>query len=480
MAQQLLARYRRATDAPFAPGMYHLRYRTVANDGNVTISDFFWARGRRPEPDFRAILSENGVRYEQGRFSGHSWERSANGLVVRDTTSPTIFDRVLVAAYRKPDPRVRMLGVTRTSPHEYVLEVRPNVHLLQRLYFDERECLLRESITQDYDGRVAVTKYFNYARIGGRLFPSTTVYFDNLSARRMETTLVDRARLAYNPSFMSIPASHTPFAVQYRLPATLNSIFESSGILVRADINGSPYWLELDSGARGVTLDSSLAEDLGLRAFGKYVSTKGGPVEMSIAVLPRIDVGPVYAKNLVVGVLPYRRVFGGVHVVGLLGCDFIGSRPLAIDLDKQTVTAVSATPAPTNGYWASLPAPLHACIPTINVDLEGHRVTLVLDFGSTNSTLNADVLERLGRAPLQLDRTRLDFIGGEVDATHYAIPRASVGPLELGPLLVSVSDDGRGQDLDNDGILGRNVLNNFSVILDYAHQRIYVHRHADQ
>lgn len=458
--------------------MYHLRYRTITNDGTVTITDFYWARGRTPQPNFRAITSENGVRIERGRFSGHSWQRSANGLVVPDFTPLTIFERALVAASRKADPRVRMLGTTATSPPEYVLEIRPDAHVVQRLYFDQREFLLRKSVTQDYDRRVAVTRYSNYVRVGGKLVPGREEYSDNLSTRTAQTTLVGHTSLAYKAVLISVPASRPPFSIQYPLPAALNSIFEKSTILVRADINGSPYWLQLDSGANSVTLDTGLVRDLDLRAFGKYVSTKAGPIEMSTAILPRIDVGPVFAKNLVVSVLPYQRVIGGIRVVGLLGCDFIGSRPLAIDFYRQSVTVVSATPAPTDGYWVGLPTPLHGCVPTIDVKLDKSTAALVLDYGSSETTLNSGVLAHLGKTPLQLDRTRLSFLGGEVAATHYAIPRAAVGSLGLGPIVVTVSDDGSGQELDNDGILGRDVLRNFSVILDYAHQRTYLHRYA--
>jgi hypothetical protein len=71
------------------------------------------------------------------------------------------------------------------------------------------------------------------------------------------------------------------------------------------------------------------------------------------------------------------------------------------------------------------------------------------------------------------------FVGGQIlDATQYVVPYASAGGLSLGPLLAGVVANGRGQDLDNDGFVGLNVLHNYRIVFDYRHERTYFQKYA--
>lgn len=474
--QQLLTRNRRVDDAPL-PGMYHLRYRRVASDGEVSISDFYEAPGRAGT-DYRAIMSSRGIRVERGRIFGRSWQRDVNGLVLPDSQLKSAFDRVLAAALHRADARVRIAGITQSPPRRYVLEIRPNARIVQRLYFDVKTFLLRRIVTQDYDRRVGEIDYDGYAWLGKRPVPSRESDFDNLSNKTYETTLVEHERIPYQAKLLSIPRSRVPFAVQYPLPSTINSLFGASGILIRVDIKGSPYWLKLDSGATDIVLDRALVARLGLHEFWKSTGTKGGRVEASTAILPRIDVGPVYAKNVVVTAFASDDMEQGVEVVGLLGCDFIASRPLAIDFRKETVSVTSGAPQLTQPGWVNVRTPLHECRPSIGVRLDRQPATLLLDFGAQSTLVNEDVFDRFGRALRPLDTTPVRFIGGEaLDGTQYVVPSASAGNLDLGPIVATVVAGGRGQDLDDDGALGRNVLKDYRVVLDYRRQVTYFHRY---
>jgi hypothetical protein len=291
--------------------------------------------------------------------------------------------------------------------------------------------------------------------------------------------LVKHERLPYDKRLLAIPQSKTPFVPQRPLPATLNTMFGESGVLIRVDIEGTPYWFALDSGAADIAIDRDLIQRLGGHEFDKYIGTKGGRVQYSVAVLPRLDIGPVDARNVVVTVLNHDYVEQGVHVVGLLGCDFIGSRPLAIDFRNQSVTLLNSAPPPTDRLWTVVRTPLHSCEPSLDVRLENQSATLVLDSGSPDTTINEDLFDKIGVKLTQLDETRVTFIGGvPLDAFQYVVPRASAASLQFGPLIATIIAGGRGQDLETDGILGRNVLENYRWILDYAHQRAYFQRYA--
>jgi Aspartyl protease len=455
-----------------------LRYRTITSDGDVSISDVYEARAKRV-PDLRVVTVQHGVRLERGRLSGVWWQRDANGLVLPDTQVLTVFDRVLASVARKPDPRVRMLGITRKPPRRYVIEVAPNSRIVQRVYIDAATLLIDEVVTQDYDRAVTTTRFSNYVWIGGRPVPSRESQSNDLSNKTYVTTLLLHRHVPFDSALLAVPRSKMPFVTQASLPATVNSLFSRFGILVRADIQGTPYWLKLDSGATDVVLDRDLVRRLGLHEFGKYTAAKGGRVDAATAVLPRIDVGPVYATNLVVKTFSSDDMEDGVEVVGLLGCDFIASRPLAIDFHKQTVTEIAAAPPATGRDWTSLRTPLHACRPSIGARLAGRHATLLLDFGSPSTVINEDLLKSLGTMATALDTKTVRFIGGEpLLGTEYVVSRASAGGLDLAPLLVTVVTDGRAQDLDDDGFVGRNVLNNYRVVLDYLQQRTYFRKYA--
>jgi hypothetical protein len=239
-----------------------------------------------------------------------------------------------------------------------------------------------------------------------------------------------------------------------------------------------PYWLKLDSGDSSITLDRNLVQFLGLREVAKRAFSKGGRVDASFAVVPRIDIGPVYAKNLVVSVMRFGTVEEGVHVVGLLGCDFIAGRPLAIDFRNQSVTAMDLKTLAMDRHWTSVRTPLATCRPSIRVRLEKQPATLVLDLGARDTLLNEDVVDRIGDAARRVDAKRVSYIGGDVlSAAEYVVPNASAGGLDLGPLVATVVPGGRGQDLTNDGTLGLNMLKNYRLVLDYAHQRTYFQRY---
>lgn len=471
--QQLLSRYVKAVTRTAQPGIYHLRYRTVASDGDVSISDWYEAGAKRAL-DYRVVAKQHGVRIARGRLSGRSWQQDANGLVLPNSEAPTVFDRALAAAANRPDQHVRVLGVTRAPPRRYVLQVAPNPRIVRRMYFDASTYRIAEESTQDYDKTVTTIRFFDYVWAGSKLVPSRETADSDLSSKSYDTTLLLRERLAYDPALLAIPRSRAPFVAQASLPATVNSIFSKYGILIRADIAGVPYWLKLDSGASDIVLDRDIARRLDIREFGKNATSKGGKLEEASAVVPRMDVGPLFATNLVVRTFPSADVEDGVHVVGLLGCDFIAGGPLAIDFQRQTVTVVTSPPPNGDGRWTSLRTPLHACRPVIHARLDGRPARLLLDFGSPDTVINEDVFASLGTTGSALDTKIVRFIGGEpLVGTEYALSRASAGGLELAPLVVMVVAGGRAQDLDDDGFIGRNVLDNYRVVLDYRDQRTY-------
>jgi hypothetical protein len=475
--QQVLTRYSGVADRCRKSGVYYVKYRTKTNLGDTVDSVLYGSRGIRNVPNFRRIVSTHGVRGEQGRLSDRSWAQTVNGLVLPNTSPSTVFDRLVNMAAHKADPRVRMLGIKTTGGRRYyVLEIAPNARVLQRRYYESGTFLLRETQTQNYDRDVTTDTISRYVTICGKPVPARVDLSHSLSAETTETTLVRFGR-SEDRSLLAVPASKTPFVPQYRLPMTLNSLFSPSAILIRVDIRGQPYWFQLDSGAGDVTLDRDFVRRLGGHEFGEFFATKGGAVRYGNAIIPRLDIGPVYARNLVVSIIDHDYIEDGVHVVGLLGCDFIGSRPIIIDFHSEKVIVLNALPRALPG-WTSVQTPLDACRPSIRTRIENQSATLMLDTGSPYTIINEDIYDRISASVNDLGPTRVAFIGAQIlAARQYGAPDAFAGSLSLGPLVVSVVAEGRGQDLNNDGILGLNVLRNYRLVLDYKHARTYFQKY---
>jgi hypothetical protein len=479
-AQALLGHYRDSAGNCLSRGTYRFEYRSTSTNGDAGSSYEYESRGRENFTDYRLVTTSHGVRVESGVEGGRPWEKTANGLVLSDSPSLNIFDRSLQSALHRPDPHVRVLGMTEQSPREYVLEIRPNPRIYQRRYFDTNTLLLRRAVSEDYDGVLHTVQYSDYVSVCGKPVPSRVVAWNSLSPQKYETKLVRFEKLPlFDRRLVAMPRSRTPFLAQARLPATLNTLFEKSGILVRVDIRGTPYWLKLDSGAPTIMLDRDLVRRLGGREFGTYIGTKGGRIALSNAVLPRLDLGPVYAQNVVVGVLDRDTFEQGVEVVGLLGCDFIGSMPLAIDFRSQSATLGAALPSPGYKTWTAVSTPLVGCRPRIRTRIENEAAMLVLDLGASATTINEDLFGRIRDRLHSLDATQITFVAGiPLDAAQYVAPQATAGALNLGPAVVTVIANGRGQDLDNDGIFGRDLLERYQLILDYRHERTWFRRYA--
>jgi hypothetical protein len=144
------------------------------------------------------------------------------------------------------------------------------------------------------------------------------------------------------------------------------------------------------------------------------------------------------------------------------------------------VTLLNAPPGANDRRWTSVRTPLHACTPSIAMRLDGQPATLVLDYGADGTLVNEDVFNSIGKNLQRLDTVPVSFVGGEpLRASRYVIPHASAGSLQFGPLDAWVTWFGEGQSLKNDGLLGRNVLDNYRLILDYAHDRTYFQKHPD-
>ena len=92
---------------------------------------------------------------------------------------------------------------------------------------------------------------------------------------------------------------------------------------------------------------------------------------------------------------------------------------------------------------------------------------LMLDTGATRTLISPAVLNALGVTQANALRTSVKGVTGEAEAEVVRLDSIDVAGAKFGPLLVIAHDTGFGPQR-GDGLLGRDYLDNFTVLIDNA------------
>jgi predicted aspartyl protease len=139
--------------------------------------------------------------------------------------------------------------------------------------------------------------------------------------------------------------------------------------------------------------------------------------------------------------------------------------------------AVSGTGSCEFAKVADLPVTFEKGVPIVDVKLNGEPVKMVFDTGADRSLIRLEAFNRLGLAEDPTLRVVIAGVGGV--ASH---PNALVNTLEFGTeskhsLSIFVTEVPAFGDGKVDGLLGRDVMENYDVDLDMPHRRVGLYRH---
>lgn len=250
----------------------------------------------------------------------------------------------------------------------------------------------------------------------------------------------------------------TPGAQAQTVPAQ----FVDGRVIVRATVNGKPMLLHLDSGTSGIVLDTAAARDAGLTLTDE-------------SAIAQIDVGGFQDAHAQLYVAPYDPRVPGMRVAGILGAPFFESNVVTIDYPHQRVivTPHAAFDPGAMHTKATVLSELYHGLATVPVWVDNVRARMLLDTGSAQTQAFRPFADRV-HLNFPLRTQRLCTFGDKCILTdQYLTGPLVVGTTEFRKALIDVPVQSLLSTKYYDGILGRDVLQQFAVTFDYADNVVY-------
>ena len=458
-------------------GAYHIVLQRTADGEKTTEDTYIDGYGYKTTETLADIVTS------WGEFEGRGWYRNANGFVQLVSNAFTERDP-LESAVRDmgtPSSGATLLGVTSDAPTAYVVKVSPRDGLAETRYYDTATYLLARIDLTEYDGHTRTVLYGDYRRISGRMVPWTRTYSADYSRGTRRFDVVTYAPVPASSVNLAIPQSTSLFDLQGRASVTIPADFTADGIIVRMNVGQRGLDLVLDSGSSTIALNASAASELGLAQHDKHVESFGGLFTTAQSRVADVSVGSLHAASAVINVAPIDdNIAPTERAVGLLGCDFFASGALELDFARSTLTLFARAPADLAAKgWTEIPISVDDCVPLVKAAFSGAPGQFIMDTGAFSTVLYdhyfAQFKNDIKPAPGEPLIASGAFIGGdEVRLQAYTMRTFGIGNLLFADATVDVPLTTKVQDSDYDGLIGRSTLSSFTVLFDYANQRVYL------
>ncbi|HEY1681734.1 MAG TPA: retropepsin-like aspartic protease [Candidatus Tumulicola sp.] len=256
-----------------------------------------------------------------------------------------------------------------------------------------------------------------------------------------------------------LPREVPLFSSTSATPVVLPAVFVGR-VLLKAEINGHPVWLHLDTGTSSLVLGAQSAASIG---------AKVNPVTHYSQPLP-VSIGAVRAPTARFLVLPrYGFETRGYHVSGLIGGAFFHANVITIDYPHQVVTFYPPrTYVPPPGI-VPMPLDLSANTPVVTATIGSQPGRFLLDTGSDQNELEGTFAKTLRLGFFHGNATTSGVDGDRLEPI-FDSPPITLGNVTITHCQVAIANPPR---TSQDGILGRNLLSFFSITFDYAHYQAY-------
>jgi hypothetical protein len=463
----LLERADKATGT-LAPGSY---LRTYATEGSGMHTD----GATKISGDDRETVEHTGpFTASFGIFHGQQWRQNENGVVILQTGFHDTEDLDANAlAHADSSTALRVLGITHDAPQQYVLEVAPLGSPRELRYYDAQTYLLDRIEITGTDRRTRVWTFSRYRPIFGELIPYTVRYTDGRPANDTVTTI--SSFVASPVQLTGIPPSRKLIDASHTAPIAIPALFGFSGIVVPVKIGGNTYNFLLDSGSDGLVLAPRIAAQLGYKGSGLSNATIGSEPDASRAIVPEISIGGLHLNNVVFKVAPINKPDDNDRLVGVLGLDFWSSAIVGIDFKNKSVTLYPASTAPPDAASLGvLPIVVDDGVPRAAASIEGVQGFFKLDTGSSGTVLYRHYFDQLPSKTSMEVVVEMLWMGGTVDMAAYTVSDLAFGSTQFKHANVAVPPASSDDDPQYDGLIGRNVMEYYTMYFDYEGHAVYL------
>jgi predicted aspartyl protease len=207
-------------------------------------------------------------------------------------------------------------------------------------------------------------------------------------------------------------------------------------------INGQgPFDFVVDTGTNRSVVSRELAETLGLPA-GPITILQGivGAERSPSARVDTFTIGQREARRLIMPSLPRRHIGGD----GILGVDGLRNQRVVMDFIDNVLSIESSSVRARDEGMPSIPARRRfGQLTVVDTDLDGIRVSVVMDTGSENTIANSALRAALGRRRGVGELRHVTVVGatGETAIGEYGlVPSFRLGPLRINNLRVVYAD----------------------------------------
>ena len=251
-------------------------------------------------------------------------------------------------------------------------------------------------------------------------------------------------------------------------------------IMVKPTIQGEDVgWFILDSGAGAMVVDSAVAKRLGGAPFGAVnVSGIGGVLQSGFYSFEEFSLGPMTVDHLTYVNLDLSQIgrMFGVEIGGIVGYDFFRRATVVIDVVTGELEVYDPRSFELErGEWERLV--LDSRHPTVEAKFEGGRTgRFRIDTGAPGGVIfNAPVVSQLGLLEgRETGGAQIGGVGGSLTARRGRIEWFEMGGHRWNDLTVlfAVEDEGVMSGAFLTGNVGQDLLEPFTLVLDYANVRL--------